>query len=112
MTDRARQLGALHRLAALKLDVTLAELQRAARDREASLALLAGLETAAETDLPPVAAEQARLLHQRWAATRRTEINLVLARQTAEWMDRQSDARKAFGQVDALRHLQQKASRR
>jgi hypothetical protein len=51
------------------------------------------------------AAVQAGLLYERWAEARRAEINLTLARQTAEWIEARDAARQAFGRADALRRL-------
>jgi hypothetical protein len=45
------------------------------------------------------------VLYERWAEARRAEINLTLARQTAEWIEARDAARQAFGRADALRRL-------
>jgi hypothetical protein len=93
-------------LGAMILDRRLADLERAARARADSRARLAGLDLPpAETDLPPVAAAQAGLRYQVWADARRAEINLLLARQTAEWLEAQDAARLAFGRAKALERL-------
>jgi hypothetical protein len=88
------------------LDHKLAALTLAAAAREESKARLAGLSRpAADTDLPLAAAAQTSLLYERWAEARRAEINLTLARQTAEWIEARDAARQAFGRTDALRRL-------
>ena len=101
-----RPLRPLVAISRLMLDHKLAALTRAAAAREESKARLAGLsQPPAETDLPLAAAAQTSLLYERWAEARRAEINLTLARQTAEWIEARDAARQAFGRTDALRRL-------
>lgn len=101
-----RTLRPLVEISQLMLDHKLAALTRAAAAREESRTRLAGLSRPlAETDLPLSAAAQAGLLYERWAEARRAEINLTLARQTAEWIEARDAARQAFGRADALRRL-------
>lgn len=101
-----RPLRPLVEISRLMLEYKLAALTRAAAVREESRARLAGLSRPpAETDLPLPAAAQAGLLYERWAEARRAEINLTLARQTAEWIEARDAARQAFGRADALRRL-------
>ena len=101
-----RTLRPLVEISQLMLDHKLAALTRAAAAREESRTRLAGLSRPlAETDLPLAAAAQAGLLYERWAEARRAEINLTLARQTAEWIEARDAARQAFGRADALRRL-------
>lgn len=107
--SRGDQIGRLRHLSGLMLDLRLAELRAAARTRQESLDLLAGLGVPQASSLPPVAAAQADLLYRRWVEARRAEINLVLARQTAAWLEAQAAAREAFGRAEALRGLQAKA---
>lgn len=91
------------------LDVKLAALHLAASNRQQSLDLLAELNTPlAPTDLSPVADQQAVLRYQNWADTRRAEINLLLARQTAEMLAARAAASQAFGKDQALQSLQTK----
>ncbi len=101
-----RTLRPLLDISRLMLEHRLAELTRAAAAREESKARLAGLsQPSAGTDLPLAVAAQASLLYERWAEARRAEINLTLARQTAEWIEARDAARQAFGRADALRRL-------
>lgn len=101
-----RALLPLVQISQLVLDLKLAELNRAARARADSRARLADLALPpAETELPLAVAAQAGLLYDRWADARRAEINLALARQTAEWIERRDLAAKAFGRAQALRRL-------
>ena len=101
---KADQLKQLERVAGLLFDSKLTDLQRAARacaDTKARLDGLAAL-AAPDGDLPQVAAELAALNYQRWADVRRTELNQILARQTAVWSDARDAARLAFGKTEAL----------
>jgi hypothetical protein len=90
-------------LAQLVLDQRLHQLREAAAARERSrMQLDAITAAAAPADLPPVSAELIGLAYQRWADIRRSELNAVIARQTAAWMDARSDAATAFGRLQAL----------
>ena len=106
---KAKDLARLGQITQLLLDVKLADLHAAAAKRQHSLDLLASLNTAAPpTDLSPVAAHQAELRYQLWADLRRAEINLVLARQTADLHIARDAAGHAFGKDQALRGVQAK----
>ncbi|MDT8857983.1 hypothetical protein RNZ50_23715 [Paracoccaceae bacterium Fryx2] len=107
MTQRD-QLARLGQVSQLILDLRLSELHTAARARQDSLDRLAGLAAEPADGLSPIAAARAELHYQRWAEARRAEINLTLARQTADWLGAQAAARRAFGQAQALRGLAQK----
>lgn len=100
----------LRRLAALSnliLDGRLAELRRRAAARAESEAQIAGLERPqmADRNLEGAAAALAEIGYQRWADARRAELNRVLARQTAEWLEATDAARQAFGRNEALATL-------
>jgi hypothetical protein len=97
-------MAALQKVARLLLDHRLSGLQAAAARREQSRMQIAALDRVAEpSHLPPVAAGQVALRYQLWADARRSELNIVLARQTAEWMAARDEARLAFGKLEALR---------
>ena len=99
----------LVRVSRLMLEMKLAEVQRKGQAREESRARLADLaRSATDSDLPMTAMQQASLRYERWAEALRAEINLTLARQTAEWMEAQDAARHAFGRAEALRRLAEK----
>ena len=101
---RAQDLAKLETLAQLALDHRLTALRTAADDRSRSQMQIGALDRSAEpADLPPVAAGLVALRYRLWADQRRTELNTVLARQTADWLEARDAARLAFGRLDALR---------
>lgn len=93
-------------LAQLVLDQRLGRLRTAAAELERSRQQIAALDlSATETDLEPVTAEKVALTYNRWADQRRSELNLVIARQTVDWMEARGEAQTAFGRVQALQGL-------
>lgn len=101
---RAKDIAALQGLARLVLDHRLSQLRQAADRKDQSRMQISALETTLETpDLSPVAAGLVALRYQLWADVRRSELNTVLARQTAEWLAAREEARHAFGRSEALR---------
>lgn len=102
---RNQEMARLEGLARMILDLRLAELTRAARLRQESLDRLQALEDGPAGDLDPLVAARAALRYQTWADGRRAEINLVLARQTADWATKRASARTAFARSEALRLL-------
>jgi hypothetical protein len=102
----AERLSQLARLAGVIRDLRLAEFESAGRARAESRQRLAGLaREPCPSDLGAIAAVQAEVRYHAWAEARRAEINLTLARQTAEWLEAQDAARKAFGRAVALQAL-------
>jgi hypothetical protein len=102
--SRAKDLAKLGGLARLVLDHRLALLREAADRRDQSRQQIAALDQGAEpTDLPPLAAGQVGILYQSWADARRSELNMLLARQTADWLEARQNAQTAFGRAEALR---------
>lgn len=110
--SRAKDLARLQALAGLMRDHRLAQLQQAAERRLQSQEQIAALERSVTTDLPPVAGQLVALRYQAWADRRRADLNLVLARQTADWINARDAARKAFGQAEALRGLLARVERK
>jgi hypothetical protein len=105
----AEKLQRLKQIGALLRDTRLMELERAARARQTSLDRLAELERpATSTDLPPVVAGEVAMRYALWADQRRTEINLVLARQTVAWVEARQEAALAFGRDQVLGKLELK----
>jgi hypothetical protein len=105
MKERAK-LAQLQQLSQLMLDMRLMALDQAARARQASLDHLADLnKPATSADLDPVIAGQVTVRYENWADHRRSEINLVLARQTAEWAEARQHASFAFGRNTVVRKL-------
>lgn len=97
MKDRDK-LAQLQQVSQLMLDVRLLALDRAAKARQASLDHLADLnKPATTTDLNPIVAGEVAMRYENWADHRRSEINVVLARQTADWAEARQDAALAFG---------------
>jgi hypothetical protein len=103
---RKSDIAALQGIARLLLDHRLSVL-RAASDRRAQsrMQISALDQVAGPADLPLLAATQATLRYELWADIRRSDLNTVLARQTAEWMSAQDEARHAFGRAEALRGI-------
>ena len=112
--NQKQQLAKLQQIAGLLLDSRLAALQTAARAKAESEAQLTGLAdfVVASADISTVAAEKAALTYQRWADTRRVELNLLLARQTVAWMEARDAARVAFGKTEALAGVARKLAAR
>lgn len=110
---KSQDLTRLHQISQLLLETRLARLTIAAQARQQSEAQLASLEVppVRQDELPEVAAQLASLNYQRWAETRRVEINLALARQTAEWIEARDAACLAFGRAQVLQTLQARKSR-
>lgn len=107
-------LSKLQALADLSLDHHLATLRRAADAKlrsEAALAVLARPVTLQQDGFEGVSADLSTLAFQRWADVRRSEINLLLARQTHVWLEAKEDAQRAFGKAEALRRLVEKQGR-
>ena len=109
MTQK-QDLTKLRLISDLMLETRLARLTAAAHAKQQSENQLAGLaQTCSMTDgVEPVAAQLAALNYQRWAEARRAEINLLLARQTAEWIEARDAARTAFGRAEVVGKLQQR----
>ena len=106
MNDREK-LGKLRHISQLMLDVRLMKLERASQARQESLDHLAFLNRpAAPTDLNPMVAGEVTMRYQLWADQRRSAINLMLARQTADWTEARRDATEAFGRDSVIGKLQ------
>jgi hypothetical protein len=104
--SRASDIKRLADLGQLVLDHRLGQLRRVAADLERSRMLIAALDqSGGATDLEPLMAEKVALSYNRWAEERRSELNLVMARQTADWIEARSEAQMALGRVQALEGL-------
>jgi hypothetical protein len=102
--SRPSDVQRLEVLAQLVLDHRLQALKRTADQLERSRAQLEAINAAAApADLPPVAAGLVDVAYRRWADIRRGELNGVIARQSADWIEERSQAALAFGRVQALR---------
>ena len=102
--SQKQQLAKLAQLSTLLLDSRLATLHTAAQAKQETEAQLAGLMSPAPVaeDVSDIAGALAALSYQRWADARRTELNLLLARQTVIWIEARDHAREAFGKKQAL----------
>jgi hypothetical protein len=110
---KTRDMVRLAEVAQLMLDQRLGQLRTAAEAVERSRMQLSAINEAAKpADLPPVAAEKVGLGYERWADVRRAELNLVIARQTAAWIDARGDAGTAFGRLQALQGLTRRLEER
>ena len=105
--SRTKELQRLAEVAQVMLDHRLGQLRAAAAELERSRMQLAAINAAAgpSEELGPVISERVAIAYARWADTRRSELNLVTARQTASWIDSRSEAQTAFGRVQALQGL-------
>ncbi len=105
MSDREK-LGRLGQVSALMRDTRMQELERAARARQASLDRLSELDRpATPNDLPAIVAGEVAMRYALWADRRRSEINLMLARQTVEWQQARHEAALAFGRDQVVQKL-------
>lgn len=96
----------LAEVAQVMLDHRLDQLRGTAAELDRSRMQRAALAPApSPADLDPVMAGKVALAYDRWADHRRAELNLVIARQTAAWMDARGEAQTAFGRVQALQSL-------
>jgi hypothetical protein len=103
---RPRDIAALQGLARMLLDHRLSRLREAADRCDQCRMQIAALDRPPEQDgLELAASAQVALRYQLWADVRRSELNTVLARQTAEWLAARDDARHAFGRAEALRGI-------
>jgi hypothetical protein len=106
---KTKDMARLAQITGLILDLKLADLRAAAAKRQHSLDLLASLnKPSVAIDLSVLATHHAELRYQHWADVRRAEINLVLARQTADMHEARDAAGQAFGKDQALRGVQAK----
>lgn len=102
----------LGRLTAVILEGALSDLRHRAAAKAESEAQIAGLDLPQHQGqgLEGAAAALATVSYQRWADARRMELNRVLARQTAEWLEATDAARRAFGRNEALATLVRNAA--
>jgi hypothetical protein len=102
----SKDLARLAELAQLALDHRLGTLRASAEKLEQSRMQLSALNQGAQpVDLDPMLSTRVGLEYERWADARRAELNLVIARQTATWLEARGEAQTAFGRVQALQGL-------
>lgn len=106
-----RDIDRLTGLAQLVLDHRLVRLRSCAVRLDQSRAQLSAVnEAPPPDDLEPIVSSKVALGYERWADTRRAELNIVIARQTADWMDASAEAQAAFGRVQVLQSLKGRKS--
>lgn len=104
--SKTAEIARLTQLAALTLDHRLGQMRAASLALERSRDQLAAISEAGKpADLPLVAGAKAEWAYRRWADQRRSELNLVIARQTADWLTARDAATTAFGRREALQGL-------
>jgi hypothetical protein len=100
------KLGRLTEISQLMFDQKMMVLEKAARARQSSLDRLAELDRPMEApDLPLITAQEITMRHALWADHKRRQINEMLARQTAEWIEAREEASRAFGRNQVLNRL-------
>jgi hypothetical protein len=108
---RPGDINRLRPLAQVILDQRLARLRDLATCKDRSLAQIAALDQPlAAPGIGGVARDLVALRYQGWADQRRRELNLLLARQTADWVEARDAARLAFGRAEVLRTLGQRGA--
>jgi hypothetical protein len=101
-----KDLKRLAEVAQLMLDHRLGQLHGAAAELERSRMQRNAINEAGRpADLEMLTAGKVALTYDRWAEQRRSELNLVIARQTVDWMEARSEAQSAFGRAQALQGL-------
>lgn len=109
---KEKDLSRLSDLAQLMLEHRLGRLRNTVDLLDQSRMQLSALDqTSQPADLALIAAARVELDYDRWADTRRAELNLVIARQTAAWLEARGEAQHAYGRVQALKGLAAKRSR-
>jgi hypothetical protein len=106
---KSKDLAALAQLGQLVLDHKLGALKGKSDRLEQSRMQLSAVNQAGQpADLDPILSSKVGLGYERWADVRRSELNLVIARQTAAWLEARGEAQTAFGRVQALQRLEEK----
>lgn len=108
-----RDITRLADLAQMVLDHRLFQVRTSAALLDQSRAQLSALNQPPHSvDLEPIVSSRVGLGYERWADVRRAELNLVIARQTADWLEACETARTAFGRLQALQSLSGRKSQK
>lgn len=114
--SRHQKAARLNRVTRLALDVNLSRLKSAVRARRALEESIAGLDADRRRVSTNVESASTRagadLLWQRWADSRRAEMNMALARARAEEIRARRAATLALGRDQALTNLLARSRRR
>lgn len=100
----------LARIADLRLDLRLADLRKASAARAETEAQLAEVEANLQAALATEWADPRGIaLYETWAGGQQRQLNMQLARQTAEQAVIRDAAALAFGQSQALARIEERA---
>lgn len=100
---RDQDMARLLDLAQMSLDHSLGRLRSSKAQLDHSRMQLSAITQGVQPgDLEPIMAARIGLGYERWADMRRAELNTVIARQTADWLEARDAAQTAFGRVQAL----------
>jgi hypothetical protein len=102
------KLAPIAQISHLIREQSLSKLHQVAKQRQQNLNALAALESASQSGGDGFWDSPIRMRYESWADSRRREINLQLAQQTAHWLEAQEEARRDFGRCEALRKLSSK----
>lgn len=101
---KRKEIARLRSLTDMVLQAQLAQLNGAIAARQKTQDQIAGLQITG----PYIAGQEgiahalAQLQYQHWAERRRCELNVVLARQTAQYLEARARAQLAFGKTQGL----------
>lgn len=107
----ARGLDRLAAVAAALRERDLAALRAAGAAREATRARITAIDPAVDVPADDPAAQVNAQHYRLWAEARRRELNMTLARQTAEWLTCRDAAMRSFGRAAALDRISGKAAK-
>lgn len=104
--NKRDKINRLQKISDLILEKHLEQLRTTAAARNASLQGLSDLTLHSDPDLTQPHFAKLQAMYEGWAAKRRGELNITLARQTAEWMEQRDAAMGAFGRAQNVRKLE------
>ena len=105
---RRPSLDRLVAVAGAMRDRDLAALRAAGKAREETRALISAIDPAAAASDDDPAAQVNALRYRLWAEGRRRDLNIALARQTADWLNCRAAAAQSFGKAAVLEAMRAK----
>lgn len=102
---KGERVARLQRMADLVFDTHAARLREAAQRRDVLKRQIAALDRKPSDALTDPQVAPFLFSYESWAAGRRGELNIRLARAHAEWMTRLDGTRTAFGRQQVLKKL-------